>query len=129
MIKNIKKIKKKINFTKNIYIYLIKIGFQKKKFLKNNHLLKNCIINTWIKILKLKKNFFFFGYSNSLLISGIIKIILKIINNNKLKNINIVFKFNVLKIICINNKISNLKLISFKNIIYYIYNTINYDIY
>ncbi|AFP83951.1 SufE family protein [Candidatus Carsonella ruddii] len=126
MINKIKKIKKKIKFIKNIYIYLIKIGFQKKKFLNNNYLLKNCIINTWIKIIKKNFFFFFFGYSNSLLISGIIKIILKIINKNKLININIFYKFNFLKILKIKN-ISNFKLNSFKNIFIYIYTFINYN--
>ncbi|XZR52906.1 MAG: SufE family protein [Candidatus Carsonella ruddii] len=126
MINNIKKIFKKIKKIKNIYLFFIKIGFQKNKFLTNNYLLKNCIVKTWIKILK-KKNIFLFGYSNSLFISGIIKIIFKIINNNKKKNILIFFNFNFLKILKIKNKITNFKLESFKNIFNYIFNFIIYN--
>ncbi|MGP4128165.1 MAG: SufE family protein [Candidatus Carsonella ruddii] len=126
MINNIKKISKKIKKIKNIYLFFIKIGFQKNKFLKNNYLLKNCIVKTWIKILK-KKKVFLFGYSNSLFISGIIKILFKIINNNKKKNVLIFFNFNFLKILKIRNKITNFKLESFKNIFNYIFNFINYN--
>ncbi|XZR52496.1 MAG: SufE family protein [Candidatus Carsonella ruddii] len=126
MINNIKKILKKIKKNKNIYLFFIKIGFQKNKFLKNNYLLKNCIVKTWIKIFN-KKKFFLFGYSNSLFISGLIKIIFKIINNNKKKNILIFFKFNFLKILKIKKKITNFKLESFKNIINYILNFIIYN--
>ncbi|WMC20363.1 MAG: SufE family protein [Candidatus Carsonella ruddii] len=126
MINNIKKILKKIKKNKNIYLFFIKIGFQKIKFLKNIYLLKNCIVKTWIKILK-KKNFFLFGYSNSLFISGLIKIIFKIINNIKKKNILIFLNFNFLKILKIKKKITNFKLESFKNIINYIFNFIYYN--
>ncbi|WGS66773.1 SufE family protein [Candidatus Carsonella ruddii] len=126
MINNIKKILKKIKKVKNIYSFFIKIGFQRNKFLNNNYLLKNCIIKTWIKILK-KKKIFLFGYSNSLFISGIIKIIFKILNNNKKKNILIFFNFNFLKILKIKKKITNFKLESFKNIFNYIFNFIIYN--
>ncbi|WGS66575.1 SufE family protein [Candidatus Carsonella ruddii] len=126
MINNIKKILKKIKKVKNIYSFFIKIGFQRNKFLNNNYLLKNCIIKTWIKILKRKK-IFLFGYSNSLFISGIIKIIFKILNNNKKKNILIFFNFNFLKILKIKKKITNFKLESFKNIFNYIFNFIIYN--
>ncbi|WMC19769.1 MAG: SufE family protein [Candidatus Carsonella ruddii] len=126
MINNIKKILKKIKKNKNIYLFFIKIGFQKIKFLKNIYLLKNCIVKTWIKIVK-KKNFFLFGYSNSLFISGLIKIIFKIINNKKKRNILIFFNFNFLKILKIKKKLTNFKLESFKNIINYIFNFIYYN--
>ncbi|BFI90917.1 SufE family protein [Candidatus Carsonella ruddii] len=126
MINNIKKIKKKIKNIKNIYFFFIKIGLQKKKFLSDFYLLKNCIIKTWIKIC-INKKIFLFGYSNSLFISGIIKIISKIINNNKKKNIKIFLKFNFLKILRIEKKITNFKLESFKNIVNHIFNFINYN--
>ncbi|MFI4883606.1 MAG: SufE family protein [Candidatus Carsonella ruddii] len=80
----------------------------------------NCIINTWIKIKKNKKKFFFYGYSNSLFLSGIIKIFFKILNNNKNNNIIILFNFDVLLILKINKKISNFKKESINNIVLYI---------
>ncbi|WMC19173.1 MAG: SufE family protein [Candidatus Carsonella ruddii] len=126
MINKIKKISKKIKKIKNIYLFFIKIGFQKNKFLTNNFLLKNCIVKTWIKIFK-KEKVFLFGYSNSLLISGIIKILFKIVNNIKKKNILIFLKFNFLKILKIKKKITNFKLESFKNIFNYILNFIIYN--
>lgn len=123
MINKIKKVKKKFFKNKNIYNFLIKIGIQKKKFLKENFLINNCLINTWIKIIK-KKFFFFFGYSNSLFLSGIIKIFFLILNKNLLNNIKILFKFNILKILKIEKKITNFRKESFNNILYYIYNFI-----
>ncbi|MGK2916062.1 MAG: SufE family protein [Candidatus Carsonella ruddii] len=118
MINKIKKIRKKIFFF--FFEFLIKIGFQKKKFLINKYLLLNCIINTWIKIKKNKKKIFFYGYSNSLFLSGIIKIFFKILNNNKNKNIIIFFNFDILLILKIKKKISNFKKESINNIILYI---------
>ncbi|ATX33529.1 hypothetical protein CUN91_01045 [Candidatus Carsonella ruddii] len=123
MINKIKKVKKKFFKNKNIYNFLIKIGIQKKNFLKENFLINNCLINTWIKIIK-KKFFFFFGYSNSLFLSGIIKIFFLILNKNLLNNIKILFKFNILKILKIEKKITNFRKESFNNILYYIYNFI-----
>ncbi|WP_433928053.1 SufE family protein [Candidatus Carsonella ruddii] len=126
MIINIIKIKQKINKSKNVYNLLIKIGIQKTQFLKNKYLINNCLINTWIKII-IKNNIFFFGYSNSLFLSGLIKIIFKILNNNNKNNIIIFLKFNLLKILKLNKKISNFKKESFKNILNYINNIINYN--
>ncbi|MFI4913537.1 MAG: SufE family protein [Candidatus Carsonella ruddii] len=123
MINIIKKIKKKIFFF--CFEFLIKIGFQKKKILINKYLLLNCIINTWIKIKKNKKKYFFYGYSNSLFLSGIIKIFFKILNNNKKNNIIIFFNFDILIILKIKKKISNFKKESINNIILYINNFIN----
>ncbi|AGS06593.1 SufE family protein [Candidatus Carsonella ruddii] len=122
MINSIKKIKTKIKNTKNIYNLLLKIGIS-DNFLKNSYLINNCIVKTWIKII-IKKKILFFGYSNSLLISGLVKIIFKVLNNNKKNNIFIFFKFDFLKIIKIKNSITNLKKNSFKNIILYIQNYI-----
>ncbi|MFI4878735.1 MAG: SufE family protein [Candidatus Carsonella ruddii] len=122
MINKIKKIKKKISFF--FFEFLIKIGFQKKKILINKYLLLNCIINTWIKVKKNKKKIFFYGYSNSLFLSGIIKILFKILNNNKNNNIIIFLNFNILLILKIKKKISNFKNESINNIILYINNFI-----
>ncbi|MFI4870142.1 MAG: SufE family protein [Candidatus Carsonella ruddii] len=122
MINKIIKIKKKIFFF--FFEFLIKIGFQKKKFLKNKYLLLNCIINTWIKIKKNKKKIFFYGYSNSLFLSGIIKIFFKILNNNKKKNIIIFLNFDILLILKIKKNISNFKKESINNFILYINNFI-----
>ncbi|MFI4883778.1 MAG: SufE family protein [Candidatus Carsonella ruddii] len=122
MINKIKKIKKKTFFF--FFEFLIKIGFQKKKFLINKYLLLNCIINTWIKIKKNKKKIFFYGYSNSLFLSGIIKIFFKILNNNKKNNIIIFLNFDILLILKIKKKISNFKKESINNIILYINNFI-----
>ncbi|BCG49320.1 SufE family protein [Candidatus Carsonella ruddii] len=122
MINNIKKIKTKIKNTKNIYSLLFKIGIA-NKILSKSYIINNCIVKTWIKII-IKKKILFFGYSNSLLISGLIKIIFKVLNNNKKNNIFIFFKFDFLKIIKIKNLITNLKKHSFKNILTYIQNYI-----
>ncbi|MGK2912741.1 MAG: SufE family protein [Candidatus Carsonella ruddii] len=122
MINKIKKIKKKTLFF--FFEFLIKIGFQKKKILKNKYLLLNCIVNTWIKIKKNKKKIFFYGYSNSLFLSGIVKILFKILNNNKKNNIIIFLNFNILLILKIKKKISNFKKESLNNIFLYINNFI-----
>ncbi|MGK2931063.1 MAG: SufE family protein [Candidatus Carsonella ruddii] len=122
MINKIKKIKKKALFF--FFEFLIKIGFQKKKILINKYLLFNCIINTWIKIKKNKKKIFFYGYSNSLFLSGIIKIFFKILNNNKKNNIIIFLNFDILLILKIKKKISNFKKESINNIILYVNNFI-----
>ncbi|AFP84312.1 SufE family protein [Candidatus Carsonella ruddii] len=126
MINIINKIKNKILKT-NIYNFLIKLGKQKKSFLKNQYLLKNCLINTWIKIIKKKKKFFFFGYSNSLIISSIIKIINKIINNNTFLNIFIFLKYNCLKIIKIKNIVTNIKQNNLINILNHIKFKLKYN--
>ncbi|BAF35116.1 hypothetical protein CRP_085 [Candidatus Carsonella ruddii PV] len=118
MISTIEKIKNKI-ITINIYNFLIKLGTQKKSFLKNKYLLKNCLINTWIKII-IKKKIFLFGYSNSLILSGLIKIISKVINNNIKLNVNIFLKYNLLKIIKIKNIITNVKQNNFNSIVNHI---------
>lgn len=122
MINNIKKIRTKIKNTKNMYNLLLKIGIA-NHFLNKSYIVNNCIVKTWIKII-IKKKILFFGYSNSLLISGLIKIIFKILNNNKKNNIFIFFRFDFLKIIKIKSLITNLKKHSFKNIVTYIQNYI-----
>ncbi|XOD38886.1 MAG: SufE family protein [Candidatus Carsonella ruddii] len=127
MINKIKKIIKKFFNSKNIYNFFIKLGIQKKKFLKKKFLLKNCLINTWVKIIKKNNNFFFFGYSNSLFLSGLIKIFFIILNNNNIKNIKILLKFNILNILKIKNKITNFKKESFNNVLNYINIFIKYN--
>ncbi|AFP83569.1 SufE family protein [Candidatus Carsonella ruddii] len=124
MIKKIKKIKKKI-FNKNFLNFIIKIGKQ-FLFLKKKYLINNCIIKTWLKII-IKKKIFIFSYSKSLIISGILKLLIKIINKNYKTNIYILFKFNILKILKISNFISFTKKNSIKIILLNIFNFIKYN--
>lgn len=126
MINNIIKIKKKFFLNKNFYNLIIKIGKQKNKFLKNKFLIINCVINTWVKII-FNYYYFFFGYSNSIFLSGILKILFKIINKNVKKNILILLNFDFLLILKIKKKITNFKKESINIVINYINNIINYN--
>ncbi|UNB91975.1 SufE family protein [Candidatus Carsonella ruddii] len=126
MINNIIKIKKKFFLNKNFYNLIIKIGKQKNKFLKNKFLIINCVINTWVKII-FNYYYFFFGYSNSIFLSGILKILFKIINKNVKKNILILLNFDFLLILKIKKKITNFKKESINIVINYINNVINYN--
>lgn len=126
MINNIIKIKKKFFLNKNFYNLIIKIGKQKNKFLKNKFLIINCVINTWVKII-FNYYYYFFGYSNSIFLSGILKILFKIINKNVKKNILILLNFDFLLILKIKKKITNFKKESINIVINYINNVINYN--
>ncbi len=128
---SIKEIIKNINFLKKYedkLFYLIELGktlpINKKNIKKKKYIIYGCQSKVWLKI-KNKNNLIYInGDSNSLITKGFLLIIIKTLNNKKIKNIKITNIYNILKNINIFKNLIYLKTIGIKSILNYINNYI-----